>query len=226
MTNYCLKQVQVNYMMWDRHKMWRYVDYFRKCHHHSKNRWQNVGPHNFEIIKIHLHIAIMAMHNSTSTIPKTFRVIPGFYISKSDKWCYRYWINCKKYIPVLYRSGIDLQQMPAMKMAKSTICNQYTMRSLPNFEMFIALPFIKIMHLAMFGHGLIIYTYMVIGGCNCQFPIRVTSHEHHGVSKNQQLICLFDSMVRLKTKKTPKFHITKYLWGSDDWTQLFVQQLG
>ena len=39
------------------------------------------------------------------------------------------------------------------------------------------------------------------------------SHEHHGISNHWHLVCLFNMLLRLKIKKTSKFHIIGHLWG-------------
>ena len=43
--------------------------------------------------------------------------------------------------------------------------------------------------------------------------ITVMSHEHHGISNYQKLICLLNSLFRLTTKKTIKLWIAGPLWG-------------
>ena len=50
------------------------------------------------------------------------------------------------------------------------------------------------------------------------------SHEHHGVSKHQQLNCLFNGLLKLTTKKIPKIHITGCFVGESTISVDFTQK--
>ena len=51
-------------------------------------------------------------------------------------------------------------------------------------------------------------SHIEIWNLNMGYLITVmTSHKHHGISKNCQLNCLFSSLFKLTSKETPKLHI-------------------
>ena len=58
---------------------------------------------------------------------------------------------------------------------------------------------------------LIMYTCTYMGKWTLR-SITVLSRERHGVSKCQQLACLFNSLFKLTSKKTPKLRIAGPLW--------------
>ena len=49
--------------------------------------------------------------------------------------------------------------------------------------------------------------------------ITVTTHGHHGVSNYQQIDCLFNSLLKLASKKTSKPRITCHRWSMDSPSQ-------